>query len=254
MKNVIRMAKMLGACFSCGSEQARYEARHRMVTALASKWGFRVYASNLAWHRDGEYKRAWEEGGNAARPIHERKFNLYNLARNLRGVPGDIAECGVYQAASSYLMLVASKGTGKHFYGFDSFEGLSEPQASDKVGTGRTFQWKKNDLAVPEDLARKNLTYFDGQYTLLKGWIPERFGEVTNKTFSLVHIDVDLYDPTKEAVTFFWPRMSAGGMIVCDDYGFDSCPGARKAMDEFGESIGQAVIHLTTGQGILIKR
>lgn len=91
-------------------------------------------------------------------------------------------------------------------------------------------------------------------FTLYKGWIPEKFHEVEDKEFSLVHIDVDLHDPTLASLEFFWPRLNAGGMIVCDDYGSEACPGAKKAMDDFAAKYGFSVVHLTTGQGFITKR
>lgn len=231
----------------------RYEARHDLLTALADRWGLRVYNRNLAWFGDADYRAAWKEFPEANDFIHERKFTLWSIAKSIRRIPGDIAECGVFRGASSFLMLSAGEGIGKHLHGFDSFAGLSEPGAADRVGNARTFKWKHNDMAVGEEIAARNLSAFSGQFTLYKGWIPERFDAVAERKFSLVHIDVDLYEPTKAALEFFWPRLTPGGMIVCDDYGFESCPGAMKAMDEGAEGQSGAVIHLTTGQGLLVK-
>jgi hypothetical protein len=42
-------------------------------------------------------------------------------------------------------------------------------------------------------------------------------------------------------------------MMVCDDYGFDSCPGARRAMDDFFAERPECIIHLPTGQGLVLK-
>ena len=36
-----------------------------------------------------------------------------------------------------------------------------------------------------------------------KGWIPEKFFLVENQKFSLIHIDVDLYEPTLKSLEFF---------------------------------------------------
>ena len=68
---------------------------------------------------------------------------------------------------------------------------------------------------------------------LYKGWIPDRFKEVENRKFQFVHIDVDLYQPTLDALEFFYPRLVSGGVIVCDDYNLTMFPGAKQAWDEF---------------------
>ena len=39
---------------------------------------------------------------------------------------------------------------------------------------------------------------------LYKGWIPDRFEEVSGKRFSFAHIDVDLCEPTRDSLEFFF--------------------------------------------------
>ena len=52
---------------------------------------------------------------------------------------------------------------------------------------------------------------------------------------------------------FFYPRLNSGGMIICDDYGFRTCPGARRAVDEYMSDKMESVIELPTGQAVIIK-
>ncbi len=224
------------------------------MQGIAVRWGFRLYNKNLSWLTDPEFLSEWSKFPGAVGSIHERRFNLFNLSKIVRDIPGDLAECGVYHGAGSYLMLSATEGTDKTYYGFDSFEGLSAPKQQDVVGSEVAFRWEKNDLKVEEDIPRQNLVRFSSRVVFYKGWIPERFNEVSGRVFSMVHIDVDLYEPTRDALEFFFPRLSVGGVVVCDDYGFETCPGARKAMDEIAERHSLSVVHLTTGQGIIIKR
>ena len=87
---------------------------------------------------------------------------------------------------------------------------------------------------------------------MLSGWIPSRFADVSAERFAFVHIDVDLYQPTRDSLTFFYERMLPGGIVLCDDYGFASCPGALRAMDEFFAGRPETIIHLPTGQGMAI--
>ncbi len=63
------------------------------------------------------------------------------------------------------------------------------------------------------------------------GWIPERFADVGDQSFAFVHVDVDLYEPTRNSLEFFWPRLAPGGILSCDDYGLTQFPGARQAVD-----------------------
>ena len=85
----------------------------------------------------------------------------------------------------------------------------------------------------------------------MKGWIPSRFDEVSHRRFAFVHIDVDLYEPTRDSIAFFYSRLSEGGILLIDDYGFSTCPGATRAVDEAG--LSHTMIALSDGGGFLIK-
>jgi len=250
--NLPRLTKLLSNSI-LGNPQRKYEARHELLKVIALRWGFRLYNRNLAWFQDKDFIKEWQLFPETTPTIHERRFNLFNLARSIRHVEGDIAECGVFRGAGSYLMLSATKDTNKQLFGFDSFEGLSEPGQNDQISNNYTFHWKKHDMSVGESIATSNLIRFKERFQLFKGWIPTRFNEVNNKAFCLVHIDVDLYDPTMDTLRFFYPRLNQGGMIICDDYGSEACPGAMKAMDDFAAEHGRYIVHLTSGQGVLFK-
>ena len=48
---------------------------------------------------------------------------------------------------------------------------------------------------------------------------------------SLLHIDVDTYEPTKICLDILYPHVVKNGVVILDDYG--AFPGANKAIDEF---------------------
>jgi O-methyltransferase len=179
----------------------------------------------------------------------DRRWMLSQLMRLTDKVPGDTAECGIYMGSSSYIICKNNKintSYNRTHFGFDSFEGLSQPSNIDG-----TF-WKKGDLACGLDKVNENLAIFDN-FTLLSGWIPSRFKDVQSRTFSFVHIDVDIYNPTLDSIKFFYPRMNEGGIILCDDYGTTSCPGATEAIDQFLTDKPEKMISLCCGGGFFIK-
>ena len=233
--------------FGTDSEQRR--ARYGLAEWLANKvcdcWfpeDRKTWLQDEAFFRD--YRRLEPRDLRSA----ERKFAVRELVRSIPDVPGDTAECGTYRGATSYFICLA-RGKGKHHI-FDSFEGLSRPGPQDRPDDPYAFLWKPGDFSVSEDVARQNLQEFP-YVAYHRGWIPERFEDVRDRRFCFVHIDVDLYQPTLESLLFFYPRMERGGIIVCDDYGFSTCPGARKACDEFFEDKPEPIIHLPTGQGVI---
>lgn len=177
----------------------------------------------------------------------DRKFFLRELLWLVDGVEGDTAECGVFQGASSALICRHPLEKPRRHHLFDSFEGLSQPHEID--GT----HWRSNDLSCPEEQVKANLSDYDS-VVFHKGWIPSRFPDVDDASFSFVHIDVDLYEPTLDSLHFFYSRLSPGGIILCDDYGFQTCPGARKAMDDFFKDKPESIIQSPSGQAFVIKR
>jgi len=232
--------------------------RHRhykLAKRLANRQGFEVYKPRLIWLRDEEFMAARDrarersiDGGPS-----DRCYMLLEAARLVRGIEGDFAECGVRYGKSSLILLNgAGRDSTKRLHAFDSFEGLSDPGAGDLDASGKS-EWEKGDLAVPEDIVRRNLSDFEGRVVLHKGWIPERFEDVADARFSLVHVDVDLHDPTRDAFAFFYLRMAPGGIMICDDYGVASCPGAKRAVDEFFADKPERVISLPTGQSMVFK-
>ncbi|CAN1568661.1 Macrocin-O-methyltransferase [Burkholderiaceae bacterium] len=176
----------------------------------------------------------------------DRKFALSQLLRGIKHIPGDTAECGAFEGASSFFMCKEIKNTSKNHYVFDSFEGLSCPDTVDG-----SF-WSQGDFAVSDSVISKNLSCFNN-VKFFKGWIPQCFPNSIGN-FCFVHIDVDLYQPTLDSLVYFYPKVNSGGIILCDDYGFEWCVGAKKAFDEFFSDKPEEVVHLPTGQALVIKR
>lgn len=225
-------------------------AGFHMVTRLARRLvpDYRFTWPELAWFRDARVTRVLarfneSEGFNA-----HRRFALQQLLRLTAGVPGDTAECGVFRGCGSYIILQSSQRASvpRVHHIFDSFEGLSAPSSRDGAF------WAASDLSVGETTVRENLREFSA-VQLHKGWIPERFGDVADRTFSFVHVDVDLYQPTRDSLEFFYDRLNPGAVLVCDDYGFLTCPGATSAVDAFLESRPEKMVFLPGGGGFIVK-
>jgi hypothetical protein len=141
--------------------------------------------------------------------------------------------------------MIASACPGKAHHAFDSFAGLSKPGPSDGS------YWKGGELAVSLDRVQENLSDLEN-VVYHPGWIPTRFEEVEDLTFALVHIDVDLEEPTRDSLEFFGERLAPGAVIVLDDYGSELCPGARRAADEFAATRSVAIVEAPSGQGLIL--
>lgn len=224
----------------------------KLFRKLAAVFGYAVYDPTVTWMNDEGFIHS--SGHTIAGIPDDRAFVLFDVARNIVDIPGDIAECGSRLGRSSRFILEQLKGRKScEFHVFDSFEGLSAPTDDDKKDDGNVV-WSKGDLASPVEVFEKNLADYMDQITIHQGWIPDRFEEVADKKFALVHVDVDLYEPTLQSLEFFYDKVEPGGVILCDDYGSSSCPGAKRAFDEFFAKRPEAVFHIPTAQCVVVKQ
>lgn len=225
----------------------KYYAMTRLGNMFNSKFHFTEYGQ--VWRDDAAFEKYYEERVGDEYHSIDRKYTVNQFLQLIKNVEGDTVECGAYKGATSYLIcqFIREHALSKTHHVFDSFEGLNKPGEEDGS------HWKEGNLATTEETCRKNLVEFEF-VKYYKGWIPERFPEVQSLSFSFVHIDVDLYQPTFDSVLFFYERLSKGGIMICDDYGFSTCPGAKKAIDDFFKDKAEPVIMLTTGQAFIIKQ
>jgi len=155
---------------------------------------------------------------------YPRLYKLERFIKRTEKLEGEIAEVGVYKGGTAYLICSL---TQKHVYLFDTFEGMPEVDATKDTH-------HKGDFADTSYESVFKLLYGVGHKTLIQGIFPSATGHwIKDKTFSLVHLDCDIYPSVKESLEFFYPRMTQGGIIVLDDYAEPGCPGAKLATDEF---------------------
>lgn len=200
---------------------------------------------------DQDFAAGFHQVSPEADYTYERKFNLDQLFKLVLHVEGDVAECGTYKGSSAFFMArhIIGSELNKHLCLFDSFQGLSAP--ADMDGDW----WTQGDLAGSiDDVKRILQSLGDTAFVeFYPGWIPERFGDVSERRFCFVHIDVDLAQPTKASLAFFYPRLSKGAVMLFDDYGFDSCPGVTQVVDEFMADKREPLINLSAGGAFFIK-
>lgn len=227
----------------------------RTLTSLLKRYNYRLVPNNFTiWPlADKEFQTIFQGQAafgwkDASGPKIERMYKVFQILDLVRDVDGDWAECGVFKGSTAYLLGSRMEAFSRQdtIYLFDSFQGLSSIQSAD----AGTFM-KAKDYCCDQSSVEKNLSRFK-HYEFMPGWIPSRFGEVSDKVFSFVHIDVDLYEPVKLSLEFFMPRMVPGGILVMDDYGFDGTPGAYQALNEINLS-NFTFWKLPYGQAALIK-
>lgn len=176
------------------------------------------------WKFDSTFLSKTETVRQLARQSMEELFTLYYTTLLTQGLEGDLAIVGTYRGGDA-LLVARTKSPKTPLHLFDRFEqGMPSSSAA-------------CDAEVPPGTHRSSLS--DLQYLLkdfeniciYPGLFPTTGEPVKEKIFKWVHLDVDLYESTKLALSFFADRMSRRGVILCHDYW--NLPGVKAACDEF---------------------
>ncbi len=154
---------------------------------------------------------------------------------------GDYLEFGVYNATSMCCMHRALRAVGNRdsrLIGFDSFEGLPALAASDSAGL-----WQPGEFSSSLEFARRVLEYEGVDFsrvTLVKGYFDASLTDQARSDLriqraSVIMIDCDLYQSTKEALRFCGPAIVDRSVILFDDWYPLAAQGLgeRKAFEEW---------------------
>jgi O-methyltransferase len=193
------------------------------------------------WERDLPFNDLWQQI--AARTLVDqvRCFMLYQYAHHVSGLPGAIAEVGVYKGGTGRLLAQAVNRVAKDIHLFDTFYGMppTDPIKDPCYKEGDFGDVTIDDVtAYLRDCARVHIH---------EGYFPTTAATLAHQHFCLIHVDVDIYRSVMDSCSFFYPRLVPGGIMVFDDYGFD-CPGAKMAVDEYFADKPERPCYLPTGQ------
>lgn len=160
-------------------------------------------------------------------------------------VRGEIVEFGIFKGNSFFRWIkfrdLLEQTSSRKIIGFDIFGDFPEANyEEDKL---------KRDAFVEETKGGKSISYEEISELLTKQNLQKNVeiikGDIlqTLDTYieanphlkiSLLHIDVDLYEPSKVILEKLYSKVTKGGIIVLDDYG--AFAGTNKAVDDFFEN------------------
>ena len=165
----------------------------------------------------------------------------FELYKQIVGLPGDIFELGVYKATS--LIRIASfrnileNDFSRKLVGFDAFGKfptsnlqlpsdlkfveLFETQGGDGISVGETD-------SILTRKGFKNISLVAGN---IFDTLPKYLEENPATRLSLLHLDMDVKEPTTYALDALYDRVVPNGLIIFDDY--NSVAGESDAVDEF---------------------
>lgn len=173
----------------------------------------------------------------------ERMYSVFKAVEYLckANIPGDFVECGVWKGGSSMMAALSLMHFGKtrELYLYDTFEGMPEAEEIDVSFQGNKGSDYDGEMIGTWDEVIQNMqeTGYDLKYlNMIKGIVENTIPEKTPFRIALLRLDTDWYRSTLHELTHLFPLLVKGGVLIIDDYGH--WEGARKATDEYFESIG----------------
>jgi hypothetical protein len=182
-----------------------------------------------------------------------RFLSHYELFKHVIDLPGCIVELGVFKGASFFtwanlLEIFCPNDRSRKVFGFDHFKGLVDfadkdgafNQSADKVEGG--FRAEEKEARTLEDLhAMDSLTPGLSRAELvvgdLKATLPKFLADNPGLRISLLHFDLDLYEPTKLGLELLYPLVLKGGVVCFDEYGLVPWAGESNAVDEYLDNV-----------------
>lgn len=181
----------------------------------------------------------------AERAIAWRTHTLCWAAASVSGLPGDFVECGTYQGYSAEVLMHFAHGLpGRRFWLYDLFD----PSGGD--GEGHRLPAHAPDLA---DRVRARFRPWDN-VVVTQGKVPEVLTQTAPRQVAFMHVDMNNAEAERGALEVLFDRVSPGGIIVFDDYGWSGYRAQKDSADEFMAARGLSVLELPTGQGLVVKR
>ncbi|WP_421999485.1 TylF/MycF/NovP-related O-methyltransferase [Reyranella sp.] len=239
-----------------GMAAALPEGRLRRLLATAAipdlKYeGIYSQSAYAPWLADVDFRTALNAIRRNTLVDEYRCWELWSLVGQLRDHEGDILEVGVWRGGTGCLMARRSQldGNGGKVHLCDTFEGVVKAGSRDSSYVGG--EHADTSLEEVQSLARRMEL---PNVLVHKGMFPDDTAhEIGSNRLRLCHIDVDVYESASQTFAWAWPRLVVGGVIVLDDYGFYSCSGVTRFVNQMIGQSDRVVIYNISGHAIVVK-
>lgn len=189
---------------------------------------------------DDRFDRSWARVARHSMLDVFRAKRIWDLAVEASTLEGDFIECGAFRGATSCLLglFIRELGLDKRVYVLDSFAGMPPPDPHHDEP--HFFEGMlASDLEQCRTLLRS--LGLEEIAIVLPGWFQDTLPQLPERaSFSLVHIDCDLYASTKVCLDALVPRATNGAPVIFDDYLIQS-PGERRAARELVARTGDTL-------------
>jgi hypothetical protein len=248
----------------------------KSLQRLLASTGYTLFNTRRYYARDGlltvhndhfrkqpDFQAAYARGVKASQGIDPqldwRVHVALWAARAAIRLPGDFVECGVNAGfiSSAIMQHLNWSGVAKRFYLIDTFDGpVLEQYSAEEVGRGRR-RVAEDAIAAGaylRDVKRVRANFAEWPNALVvQGAVPDVLPSLDVGNVAFLHIDMNCAHPERQALAFFWNRLSPGALVLLDDYAYFGHECQTRAIDETARTIGFRVLSLPTGQGLIVK-
>ena len=184
------------------------------------------------------------------RRIFSKLISRTLLYNEVKDIPGDIVECGVFKGTGLYTFLklkgLYNPNSSKKVVGFDFFDtnqlissinNKTDKEAMDVLFKERNFI---HETSFKDYLSTKLIQdgFLNTDFELVDGDLSITSKEYSENNpgfkISLMYMDVDLEEPTYNTLVNLWDNVTKGGIIVFDEYGYNKWS-ESKGVDRFIE-------------------
>lgn len=186
-------------------------------------------ANYAPWLKDIQFNSTFDKIKDHTLVDKYRCYELWQLVAETVKLEGALIEIGAWRGGTGVLIAERAKleGIKDNVYLCDTFKGVVKAGIYDSGYKGGEHADTSKEIV--DELAAK--LKLDNVKTLVGIFPDETSKYVTKERFRFCHVDVDVYQSAKDVVTWIWPKLVAGGIIVYDDYGFRGC-GVTKFVNE----------------------
>jgi hypothetical protein len=164
------------------------------------------------------------------------------------GIEGDFVECGVWRGGNSIIaagVFDMYRDQNRKVYLYDTFSGFDgiacgkedyvlHTGLKDDLSSKKFLRLYGKNADINQSCVKQNFEkagLLSENIVFVKGNVMETLDHDIPNKIAVLRLDTDWYESTQKEMRILYPRISANGIFMSDDYGH--CAGHKQAIDEY---------------------